>query len=669
VVQQMVASEVAGVLFTANPVTGARDEIVVDASPGLGEAVVSGLVTPDHHVLRRQTWGWRVVERRLGRREVVVRPRAAGGTEQIVEDRGRAAQRAALTDRDLRRLARLGVAIERHFGRPQDIEWALAGGRFFILQARPITALPPPAPRANVLTRTLASLVAELLPARPYPLEVTTWGPGLMIAALLGPLLQLLGLQLHTDRLFAEEDGVIVRFTGRLPVRPTPLMVFAPLRLLRLARRYDVARWQEDPLLAEGIQRARSLERRDPQTLSWEGLLATVREALANPYLLGELRVRYMAGAILGYIGLELMLALLGRADSIDALLAGIETRTLEANGVLEGLARQTQSDPFLRDAFSHFEPGQLWSVLDEQPSGRAFLQALRAFLDKYGHREAGGTLLVSQATWKEAPEVVLGILKGLALAPAAAQTRAPNWQAARDEQLKHRLLRVPPLRSMFLALLTRARYFAQLREDTRFYATMVLPILHRSLMDCGRRLAAASVLDTSQDVFHLKFEELEEIDGVWPPPPALASALRAKVARRKQLRTELEGTPLVDPRSIRRGEPESGVLVRGTSGSPGIAEGPVRVIHDASEFGRLQPGAVLVAPYTNPAWTPLFQRAAAVVVDSGGAMSHAAIVAREYGIPAVMGTVDATRRLIDGQRIRVDGARGVVIPLGDRGH
>jgi pyruvate,water dikinase len=187
------------------------------------------------------------------------------------------------------------------------------------------------------------------------------------------------------------------------------------------------------------------------------------------------------------------------------------------------------------------------------------------------------------------------------------------------------------------------------------------LPVLHRTFLEFGRRLAEVGVLDTPEDVFHLRLEELQRVDAVWPPPPQLARELRERMQRRKRRRAELESTPLVDPRLIRVAAPQDVALVRGTPGSQGVAEGPVRVIKDTSEFAKLQPGDVLVAPYTNPAWTPLFQRAAAVVVDSGGAMSHAAIVAREYGIPAVMGTVDGTIQLEDGQRVRVDGTGGLV--------
>ena len=250
VVQRMVAAEVAGVLFTANPVTGARDEVVVDANPGLGEAVVSGLVTPDHFVLRKRWWGWSIVERRPGRREVIVRGRSGGNTEHV--DGSADTDVPVLPDRALRRLVRLGVAIERHFERPQDVEWAWAGGKPFILQARPITVLPEPTPRPSKQQQRMAGIVAEMLPVRPYPLEVTTWGFPLLHSAMFRPVFAVVGLRFPSfQQQFDEEDGVVVRFRGGELLRPTPGILLAPVRLLRLARRYDVAHWRADPLLAE----------------------------------------------------------------------------------------------------------------------------------------------------------------------------------------------------------------------------------------------------------------------------------------------------------------------------------------------------------------------------------------------------------------------------------
>lgn len=153
-----------------------------------------------------------------------------------------------------------------------------------------------------------------------------------------------------------------------------------------------------------------------------------------------------------------------------------------------------------------------------------------------------------------------------------------------------------------------RARRFPQFREDTRFYAMLPLPVLRRALLELGRRLAEVGALDVPEDVFYLRVEELEEVGGAWPPQSQLIAELQAFVTRRKEKRAALEGTPLVDPRLFRQTEVGGDALLRETPGSPGVAEGPVCIIRDASEFGKLHVGEVLVAPYTNPAWTPLFQ-------------------------------------------------------------
>ena len=656
VVQKMVEPEFAGVMFTANPVTGTRDEIVIDANPGLGEAVVSGLVTPDHFVLRKQPLGWKIAEQRIGRREIVIRAKSGGGTEHI--ERMNDAEAARLPGRALRDLARLGVGIERHFGGPQDIEWAWAHGEPFIVQARPITALPDAPPRANKLERMLAANFAEMLPVRPYPLDMATWIPALANA--IEPLFGLMGFDWTLNRLFVADDDVVERLSGNLP-RPTWRMLLAPARLVSLIVRYNPVRWQSDPLLAETLARARDLESRDVRALAWEQLLAMVQEAKEIPLLgAGELRSRYFPRAAFAVARLRFLLGLWGQTSKLGALLSGAESKTIEANHALEKLADRVRSNPDLNKIFSKHDPTELWSALEEQPAGRSFLVALRSFLDRYGHREA----IISTAllpTWKDAPEVVLGIVKSFAVHQPQFETGKPAWQTARDEILRHPLLRIPRVRAAFLEILAQARALLQIREDTHFYATMAMPLFRRALLEMGRRLVSAGILETPEDVFHLKLAELEHIGGNLPPRADLATELRAAMIRRKQARAKLEGTPMVDPRLFPQASMEGDALLRGIPGSPGVAQGPACIVRDGFEFAKLSAGDVLVAPYTNPSWTPLFQRAVAVVVDSGSAASHAAIVAREYHIPAVMATVTGTQQLRDGDRIRVDGNRGIV--------
>lgn len=539
-------------------------------------------------------------------------PGAAGGCGAPARGRGTervsppvaAASSRALPDQALRQLAELGVAIERHFGAPQDVEWAWAGGEVFILQARPITALPEPPPRAGRAQRQMARLVAELLPARPYPLEATIWGFDYFSSSLLRPILRPLGLAVHFDRMFVEEEGVVVRFTGRLPYRVTPGLLLAPLRLLRLARRFDPARWRSDPLLAEVQARARALETKDLGALSWAGVNETVHQALAIPLLVGQLRMRYQLPRLPAVGALRLLLSLLGARDRFGTILfAGLETRTLDANRALEALAARIRSDPTLADTFARHEPAALWTALEAHPSGRAVLAELRSFLDEYGHREVGGTLQVSHPTWRDAPEVVLGMLQGLARTPPKRRPQRPAWAVARDELLTHPLLRLPPLRSAFVRLLDDAPWFHQIREDTRFYLTLVLPVLRRTVLELGRRLVDTGVLDAAPDVFYLKLGELERIDGAWPPPPPLVGELRELVARRKATYAELESVPLVDPRLLGRAETTDArdALLRGIPGSPGVAEGPVCVVRGSTEFGKLRPGRCSSPPTPIP--------------------------------------------------------------------
>jgi rifampicin phosphotransferase len=225
---------------------------------------------------------------------------------------------------------------------------------------------------------------------------------------------------------------------------------------------------------------------------------------------------------------------------------------------------------------------------------------------------------------------------------------------------LTHPLLRGPRRRARMERWVQAARDGMAFREDSHFYFLMPLPILRQSLLEIGRRLYDAGVLDEPEDVFHLRLEELEAIDDpvTLDKPESLRATVRVRAARRE----ELAGVRLIDPAAVFPPRELGDAIITGSPASGGLATGRVAVIREPAEFDRLAPGDVLVCPYTNPAWTTLFQRAAAVVVDSGGPASHAAIVAREYGIPAVMGTGTGTSILTDGQLVTVDGTNGRVI-------
>ena len=669
VVQQMVPADAAGVMFTANPVSGARNELVIDANPGLGEAVVGGLVTPDHFIVDKRRL--HVKEHQIGRREVIIHAKTGGGTEQITSTQG-TINTAALPHQEIRKLSKLGIAVERHYKAPQDIEWAWVEGRantgkFLILQARPITALPEPLNVSGPM-RLIVPILAEMWPTRPYPLDMTTFTGGVE-RAIGNFLVTMIGKSAPSpDKSFLEEDGVIVRFQPP-KVHPSPSILVMPWITMWRTRHYDPAHWEADLLPAELVMNARAMEQYDLQSLTWTQNLEILHESLAWIPRSMELRERYFPQALLGLASLRFLLALAGRGDRFSMLVSGVKTKTTETNRALEELATQIRSDSRLQDLFRRIDPRELRAKLELSKAGQHFLGQFEAFLDQYGHRET--TLTISQPAWKDQPEVVLGILKVLAETERQQTDHYRAWQQVRDELLKDSILGTCLLRKLFLKSLGNARAFFQIREDTHFYATLMQPTIRHISLELGRRLVQAGAMDDAQDVFHLRLDELDTFDRQWPPAEQTVAKIQALVDRRKTKRESLADKPMFDPRLLAAGR-QSGagddVLLHGTSGSPGIARGPAKIVHDVSEFGKLRAGDVLVAPVTNPAWTPLFQRAIAVVVDTGGAASHAAIVAREYGIPAVMGTMKGTKELRDGQWIQVDGSRGLVLKTEESG-
>jgi rifampicin phosphotransferase len=662
VVQKMVPADVAGVMFTANPVSGAKDELVIDANPGLGEAVVGGLVTPDHFVVNKRSL--RIKEQLIGEREVIIRSRAQGGTEQITQTSKNA--ETALSTSAIRNLAKLGVQIERHYGVPQDIEWAWIKngtkvGKFFILQARPMTVLPKPLKITGPMRMVIPMLV-EMWPSRPYPLDITTFtgtlerAVGELLAVMIGKSAP------DPDKALVEEDGVVLRFEPP-EVKPSPSMLIAPWLALWRTRHYNPSEWQADPIIAEVMTKAIELERRDLPSLTWEQNIETLRESLALIPRVMKLRERYFPQALLGLGTLWLFVAMTGDKNLFGKLISGVETKTTETNRALETLATQIRSNTTLRELFAQNDATSMLSALQQSQTGKNFLQSLSAFLTQYGHRETA--LTISQPAWKDEPNVVLGILKVLASAELSDTDHYHEWKRTRDELLTRSVLGRRPLRNLFLKSLTNARALFQMREDTHFYATLAQPLVRHIALELGRRLEQVGAVDSLTDIFHLKLAELEGLGKLWPPSTEIAAQIHGLVARRSAKRESLANKPMFDPRLLAAVSQElvdGNVILNGSPGSPGFASGPARIVHDVSEFGKLQSGDVLVAPITNPAWTPLFRRAVGVVVDMGGAASHAAIVAREYGVPAVMGTINGTQQLRDGQWIRVDGSRGLVL-------
>ena len=653
VVQEMVQADTAGVMFSANPVTGERREIVIDAGRGLGEAIISGEVTPDRYVLDP---AGRLRSFSPGGSGLAARSPGLEGPEAMA---GRTPQpRLELSQEQLAELVRLAVRAQDHFGRPQDVEWAIARGRAYLVQARPITALPPQPFPLNRFQRLVGPFFLEMFQVRPYPLDVSGWMQRGILAMLHG-MAGSVGIAFPPlQELLPEEDGVVVRLVPPVP-RPTFRTLAAPYSLVRRAKRYSPARWTGDPRFSAFLADVDRLNMQEPGSLPWKAVVTLAEEAFATMRGITELRISYLPGVLLSQLKLRSMLFLLGRRRLAPALIAGAQTRTSQANKALEQLAAQVQSNPDLAGLFTHLNPDELLAALTQRDEFADFHAAFKRFLAEYGHRETMSVVLSSPPTWSEAPEVVLGLVRSMTgqRPPATDQTGE-----ALEDLMRHPAMRIHQLRRRMAAAVESAKAGMAFREDSHFYATMVLPPLRRALLDLGRRLARAGVLARPEDVYHLRFEELDAmVDG-----DALSAAEKERYRRivqaRAAKRKELEGIPLLEPSALfTTAKGTEGALVSGTPASRGQAKGMVRIIHGPDEFGSLLSGEILVCPYTNPSWTPLFQRAAAVVVDLGGLGSHAAIVAREYGIPAVMGTGSGTRTLTDGQMVVVDGTAGLV--------
>jgi pyruvate,water dikinase len=348
---------------------------------------------------------------------------------------------------------------------------------------------------------------------------------------------------------------------------------------------------------------------------------------------------------------------LLGKGSLFADLIAGAPTLTAAANQGLESLADRVRGDDQLR---ATLEAGGV-ERFDDYPE---FAAAFREYLDTFGARETTGLVVATAPTWGESPEMVLNLIMGMA-APTTAGAglaRPERGDEAMTRLSTHRAMHYRRPAKLVRRWVDVARTGVAFREDTHAEAGWALPIFRRALLEAGRRLCAAGVLDTPEDVYHLRLEELEAIADASRIDPRERDRLRDVMRRRVAKRDELAGVPLIDPNLVFPPLQDSDSLVTGTPAGGGRVTGAVRIVREPSEFGMLKQGEILVCPATNPSWTPLFQQAAAVVVDSGGLASHAAIVAREYGIPAIMGTGRGTSVLSNGQLVTVDGGSGRVV-------
>jgi pyruvate,water dikinase len=604
VVQRMIEPEAAGVLFTIDPV-GNADDMVVNAAYRLGEAVVSGWVTPDQWRLARRDG--RVVAHTLGSKERRVVSQPGGVRTEAVPAELRA--RPCLSTTALTELFTLARQIEADEGLPQDIEFAWADGRIHLLQSRPVTTRPPRLGALSAGERRMLDDLLEHYPSAPLPLDEEPLQRGydqlLEMARDVG-----IAYPPAAEILRMDDDGVFRAF----PVRPR--LGAALLRLPRAlwrAARSTPANW------------TMSLPDAGIDTAAW--LVTDVRDLDDAALLAGQ------------------------RVDPF-AWLGGLRYRTIDVEHGLQELADHVLGSPDLRTRYAGAGPLPTADSLADTDEGRTYLLAIERFLST-----AMPYLPFSTRSWAEDPTglhlAVQAIVRAGHPGAAAERTRAgaQRFQALVD-RVKERLPRM--FHGRFDRALAAYRSAHVGREASLYAIEEAYGGARQALWELGRRLADAGILGAPG---HVVFARLSELDAVCIGELP-AAELRHRVGRRRA-RREVAVQAWRSQRPPATSPAGDGLV--GMAGSPGVASGPVRVIRGLDDFASLQADEILVCPYTDPTWTPLFALAAAVVSDTGGALSHAAIVAREYGIPAVLGTEVGTSILRDGEMIHVDGSTGLV--------
>ena len=704
VVQEMVPAEAAGVLFTANPVNGRRDQMVINAAWGLGEAVVSGQVNPDQWVVNT---GGTVVEERIAQKQAMTME-VSGGTSTVPVPEHKQGQ-PTLNPAQIAGLAELGRRVHAHFGSPQDTEWALAKGNLFLVQSRPITSLfpiPQPAPDPSEGLRVCVchtliqgipepftpmglSLLAELqrsnraingaqLEPRGVPVILKTAAGRLFIDvtdtlrhSLLGPKLQFIlgqvepGTAAILRQLVEREPGLSYRKQG-FPGAPMSfgqaLGVMA--EMVKAMVWPDRARRDAEAKIDEAFK-ATALEGQNVQ-----GALEAHAFAVRAMASVRDLLLPLFAPLGVGMLGLEgaqrLIARWLGNDQALDPAMRSLPNNpTTEMGLQLWRVSRRLRADGVQPDPHH---------------------PAVRAFLTRYGHR-ALRELDVGIPRWSEDPVYVLTVLNTYLGHgdEADAERRFHEGEAEAETATAALIARIRRERGRLQAwalrrLLFWMRSYGGLRESPKYHTIRLIAMVRKALQKAGAVLASEGLLDHRDEVFWLYLDELG---------PSNRSGLDLRqlvVSRKNEYERELArrhvprvvtstGETLYEPMPATAQAPTavpclqrmpelcSDGVMRGTPASPGVCEGKVRVILQP-RGARLEPGEILVAPGTDPAWTPLFLTAGALVTETGGAMSHGAVVAREFGVPAVVGLMGAVKSLKTGQRVKVDGGAGTVTLL-----
>ncbi|HEU5098094.1 MAG TPA: PEP/pyruvate-binding domain-containing protein, partial [Roseiflexaceae bacterium] len=678
VVQELVFADAAGIMFTANPINGKRDELVINAAWGLGEAVVSGAVTPD--TLTVQKASGRVLRRETAEKSVMTVRTERGTHEVPVPDAQK--RQAVLNDAQTAELARLGARIEKFYEMPMDVEWALAGERFSIVQARPITALPPEWKRPDPRLLYTRGSLAEHTPSPVTPLFATL---GLELANIATAEMweRIIGAE---ARNIVPEAGAYqalnsyvylgLRVGGKNLWKITWEFITHPGSLLA----GSVARWQAARRELAAV--VEQWEHKSIESLGSADLLVGVRAVFgAACRYFTQIQSTLPAAAMSEALFAKLYETIVRRKGepSAIAFVMGFDTIALQAEKSLFDIAGWMRANPALANYMFQQPTERLeadlrgQAVPDDLPADlwAEWRRRLQEHLDVFGR--TAYEFDFANPTPQETPGPVLDALKsylaGRAEDPYQRQREAIE---KRERATQAVLKRLDPARKVaFSKLLRWAQNTGPMREDSIFDMGMGHPLVRRMFAELGRRFAAGRAIEHADEIYWLENKEVEALIAALEAGEPLPDLTGHIPSRKEHWQAALRVVPPVLlpeksgwSRFFHGGEAETKdgkVVLKGVGTSGGRITAPARVLFGPEDFGKLKPGDVLVAVTTTPAWTPLFAQAAAVVTDIGGPLSHSSIVAREYGIPAVMAARSATRSIHSGQLVTVDGTAGTV--------
>ncbi|AVM08562.1 phosphoenolpyruvate synthase [Bacillus velezensis] len=683
IIQRMVFPQASGILFTADPMTGNRKLLSIDAGFGLGEALVSGLVSADCYKVQNG----QIVDKRIEPKKLAIYGRKEGGTEtkEIALDQQKV---QTLTDEQILQLARIGRQIEAHFGQPQDIEWCLDRDTFYIVQSRPITTLYP-VPEANDQeNRVYISVGHQQMmtdPIKPLGLSfflLTTAAPmrkagGRLFVdvthQLASPTVRevfLKGMGQHDPLL---KDALMTIIERDNFIKPIPDKT-APIPGKGNADMPDQA--ENDPAIVSDLIKSSqaSIEelKQNIQTKSGYDLfrfiledIKELKKILFNPKSSVLIRTAMDASLWIN----EKMNEWLGEKNAADTLSQSVPHNiTSEMGLALLDVADVIRPYPEVIAYLENVKDDHFLDGLVTCEGGRETRDAIYAYLNKYGMRCAG-EIDMTRTRWSEKPTalvpMILNNLKNFE--PNASQRKFEQGRQEalkKEQELLDRLKQLPDGEQKAKEtkrMIRIIRNFSGFREYPKYGMISRYFVYKQALLKEAEQLAEAGVIHEKEDIYYLTFEELQEVVRTHKLDYQIISTRKGEYQVYEKLsppRVITSDGEIVTGEYKRENLPAGAIA--GLPVSSGVIEGRARVILNM-EDADLEDGDILVTPYTDPSWTPLFVSIKGLVTEVGGLMTHGAVIAREYGLPAVVGVENATQLIKDGQRIRVHGTEGSI--------